>query len=325
MDVFPSFNKLPPEIRMMIWKYALHHEARFRLVLLCSRQVLALKYLCSPFLSANFESRSFARKFYRVKLAVFRIPTPGPSVAPVGGPNTHRQIVLDPRLMDEGYRRRTNYRRPDCGNVYVSPEFDTFMFDWAIFNELNIRGGINGLLHVSDGLPYAVCADVRTLIRATRPSYPEAVEYSQRATAELWETDVFTGFHAYQTCYIGAGVRLVGVLPWLVRYLWQTGDFMISDETRVWQWGERPVRRPGNSQEPSPSDRLITVLQPLQRERGSRVSAIIEIMDRELDISEERFRMIARDAGLGPLLLSALRRVILERARRRHRAILAAI
>ncbi|OTA53858.1 hypothetical protein K449DRAFT_204939 [Hypoxylon sp. EC38] len=327
MDVFPSFTNLPPELRRMIWTYALHHEARFRLVLLCNRQVLALKYLSSPFLSVNFESRRIALKFYRVKLDVHHIPIPGPSNTPLGGYDKYRRTMLGPGRMHEGLAERalamiqgigTNHRRPTSGSVYISPEYDTFMFDWSILNQLTIRGGLDGLVHVSDEVPYAACADIRNLIRATRPSYPEASEYSQRATAELWDTDVFTGFHAFQTCGIGAGIRLVGILPWLVRYLWRTGDFTISDEARVWEWGERPVWRPGNTQEPS--NEMITALQPLQRERRSKVSAIIEIMDQELDMSDERFRWIVRASGFGPLLLSAVQWIILERARRRSTA-----
>ncbi|KAI0838436.1 hypothetical protein F5Y06DRAFT_46689 [Hypoxylon sp. FL0890] len=318
MEVFPYFDALPTELQIMIWKLAIHHEACFRLVFLHRRQVLPRSYLCSPFLSVNRQSRHFALRFYRVKLSVSPLRLdPGGSSAP------RRLLPPLPRREDptDGtsgtVRRRTApYHGPGFGCIYVSPEFDTFMFDWSFFDHLWPDRRSYRPTQISADLPYSACADIRNLIRVTRPYYNNARSLTPEAVATVWHTDIFTGFHPFQTCHLGLGSTLLEILPWLVGYLWQTGDFMMTDETQPWEWIDKPItERPRNSQ-PAFTE-LETQLQQIPKNgRRSRISAIIMILDRRLNLTNSEFQKIARKASFGPSLVSALSMLVLERERR---------
>ncbi|KAI5859795.1 hypothetical protein GGS23DRAFT_614602, partial [Durotheca rogersii] len=61
------------ELRFETWEIALHHERRYRVILVRNGDIVPLKYLISPFLSVNRESRYFALKTYPLPVRV-RLP-----------------------------------------------------------------------------------------------------------------------------------------------------------------------------------------------------------------------------------------------------------
>ncbi|KAI6083076.1 hypothetical protein F4821DRAFT_281135 [Hypoxylon rubiginosum] len=128
-----KFSYLAPEIREMVWNAALYHEARSRFVIVhaCGRPYI-YKYLCSPFLSLNWESRQCALKFYSVKVNVACIESLGTEedcLKLLAGcdapwPTGYNSVNADPRL-----------RR---GVVYLSAEADNFIWDGLPGPEANI-------------------------------------------------------------------------------------------------------------------------------------------------------------------------------------------
>ncbi|KAI1108529.1 hypothetical protein F5Y14DRAFT_82461 [Nemania sp. NC0429] len=76
LAAFP-FNRLPAELRLEIWSFAIRADARRRRVVEQNLQVFpTLDLAASPFLSVNIESREAARAFYPVRLEVYyrRLP-----------------------------------------------------------------------------------------------------------------------------------------------------------------------------------------------------------------------------------------------------------
>ncbi|KAK8094968.1 hypothetical protein PG997_001653 [Apiospora hydei] len=74
MPTFTCFNKLPPELRHMVWNEALLEEVESRFVLVhrVSMKVLPHKKTNkSAILAANQESRGRALKFYDMQLEVW--------------------------------------------------------------------------------------------------------------------------------------------------------------------------------------------------------------------------------------------------------------
>ncbi|TGJ85396.1 hypothetical protein E0Z10_g3345 [Xylaria hypoxylon] len=98
---FP-FDRLPPELRLEIWDFAVLANARRRRVVEQNFQVYpTLDLVASPFFSVNTESRETARSFYPVRLEVYR------------------RIPRD-RAQSEDVSRPSDYK----GFVYLSPELD---------------------------------------------------------------------------------------------------------------------------------------------------------------------------------------------------------
>ncbi|KAK8112539.1 hypothetical protein PG984_013065 [Apiospora sp. TS-2023a] len=50
---FPYFSKLPPELQIEVWRYALLAESQDRVVLLHDTHVIPRPSLISPFLSVD--------------------------------------------------------------------------------------------------------------------------------------------------------------------------------------------------------------------------------------------------------------------------------
>lgn len=81
---FTCFSALPTEIRLQIWDEALHQETDRRLVLVRrhNRTIIPTKWIMSPFLIVNNESRERAKDFYSYVIDVYTIartigPFPG--------------------------------------------------------------------------------------------------------------------------------------------------------------------------------------------------------------------------------------------------------
>ncbi|KAI1262863.1 hypothetical protein F5Y18DRAFT_438671 [Xylariaceae sp. FL1019] len=78
-------TKLPTELRLNVWELALENEtsndSSNRLIILYQIRVIPTKNLISPLLSTTRESRRCALKYYNVKLAIYKVPTPQPNEA----------------------------------------------------------------------------------------------------------------------------------------------------------------------------------------------------------------------------------------------------
>ncbi|RYP03269.1 hypothetical protein DL764_005262 [Monosporascus ibericus] len=137
METFHHFTDLPIELRRMIWAEFLAYERkRRRLVLIdWSRCVRPKLELCSPLLSANAESRAFARDRYYTVALVLREASSGRSK----------------------------------GTVYVDPEHDIFLlmeeFHWNVYRERRTpSSAANSLLaekYITRRIPRRACARVR--------------------------------------------------------------------------------------------------------------------------------------------------------------------
>ncbi|KAI0831592.1 hypothetical protein F5Y06DRAFT_307732 [Hypoxylon sp. FL0890] len=108
---FSMFSKLPLEIRLQIWRMALHQETekRFVIVDVMERFVYPMRRLISPLLAVNTESRETAMAFFNLKLDVHRNPNPR---------KTHR---------GSKWARQRTATGPFAGNLYLSLKQDLFI------------------------------------------------------------------------------------------------------------------------------------------------------------------------------------------------------
>ncbi|KAF2971508.1 hypothetical protein GQX73_g2091 [Xylaria multiplex] len=101
MMPFP-FGRLPPELRLEIWDFAVWANARPRRVVEQNLQVYpTLDLVASPLFSVNSESREIALSFYPVRLEVYR---------------------RDPE--NEAQSEDTSRPPGSRGFIYLSPELD---------------------------------------------------------------------------------------------------------------------------------------------------------------------------------------------------------
>jgi hypothetical protein len=141
---FP-FDRLPPELRLEIWAFAVQSDAQRRLVIEQSFQVFpTLDLIASPLFSANTESREAAQSFYPVCLEVYRrtsfrpnpslyyhpipttptsTPTPTPTSTTPGNEPSPPQDDVAVASAARRQRRDVDYR----GVVYLSPELDNIV------------------------------------------------------------------------------------------------------------------------------------------------------------------------------------------------------
>lgn len=73
-ETFHLFPDLPKELRLQIWEQTMIEARPSRRILIYKRRVMPFKHLVSPLLLVNHESRTCARAFYNVKLAVHPVP-----------------------------------------------------------------------------------------------------------------------------------------------------------------------------------------------------------------------------------------------------------
>jgi hypothetical protein len=100
---FPQFSKLPPELRERIWTHALTHERILKVHVRQNRLELRERFAMSKLFIVNRESRSVAKRFYRVHILCI-------------------------------YVHMTSYRE---GIFYFNPELDIiYIFEWWYFPEL---------------------------------------------------------------------------------------------------------------------------------------------------------------------------------------------
>ncbi|KAI0380639.1 hypothetical protein F5Y04DRAFT_281665 [Hypomontagnella monticulosa] len=117
---FP-FNKLPPELRFLIWNQALVQESSERLVLLDLHppSIYPFKSLVSRILAVNAESRRCALNFYETSLSVYRLKRKGVEWEDVFTKNIYLEIITRP----------TNSR----GKLYLSSKHDLFMSGLTVY------------------------------------------------------------------------------------------------------------------------------------------------------------------------------------------------
>ncbi|KAI0913592.1 hypothetical protein F4824DRAFT_459290 [Ustulina deusta] len=100
--MFSPFERLPAELRLEIWGFAVSATARRRRVAEQNFQVFpTLDLVAPPFFSVNTESREAARSFYPVRLEVYR-------------------WIPQNKAQSEDTSRPPDYK----GFVYLSPELD---------------------------------------------------------------------------------------------------------------------------------------------------------------------------------------------------------
>ncbi|KAI0834327.1 hypothetical protein F5Y06DRAFT_306777 [Hypoxylon sp. FL0890] len=110
---FP-FDKLPVEIRLLMWEEALLEESSGRLIILdhSTHRVLPFKSLVSPMLTINKESRSCALNFFTIKLTVCKLPGPNHPTINVKGSFDFNEVNEAPNS-----KKR----------LYLSSQHDTFI------------------------------------------------------------------------------------------------------------------------------------------------------------------------------------------------------
>ncbi|KAI2616143.1 hypothetical protein GGS26DRAFT_597045 [Hypomontagnella submonticulosa] len=122
MPSFP-FNKLPPELRSIVWNEALLQESSERLVLLDLQPpvIFPFKSLASPLLSVNTESRYYAVRFYDFTLPVYSLENDKYIC--------WRDISRKRRCLDAIVRTTK-----DKGKLYLSPKYDIFMAGLSVMS-----------------------------------------------------------------------------------------------------------------------------------------------------------------------------------------------
>lgn len=218
-----SFNidQLPPELRTIIWRYALLDEARSRFVFLEQLRVFLRKYLCSPFLSVNHESRCLAQEFYSVKLNVFF-------------DHDLSRLSNEPRAFSIAKRIETDDNTSMEGFVYVSPEFDTFLLG-------NVHCHVNGRgwLQLVEEFPKEACANVQNLAKADLSDSMNS--YNEIQVRWEWGTNVFTGCQTHRSlCFGFKNYEMGPIIPYLIELLRESKNFELADQFQEWDWGHDP-------------------------------------------------------------------------------------
>ncbi|KAI1264782.1 hypothetical protein F5Y18DRAFT_388393 [Xylariaceae sp. FL1019] len=231
MESFPLFSKLPVELRLLIWEFALHREAEGRVVVLQDNRVLPFKSLISPLLKLNVECREFAlKRFYTLKLDVYAVDSFSFII---------RWFELGESTSwtrDELFHNIEEDAVPE-GTIYVSPDYDKFMISGeGRFEPLPMSGLYHGnsveeyyvaikdefeISHVSGHLCGAQ-PSFRNLVvvqlfglqedsESFEPGstyYEEFMEvykkhvYTEREVEKLWQIQTFSGIQNYWQMWV---------------------------------------------------------------------------------------------------------------------------
>ncbi|KAI4859802.1 hypothetical protein F4820DRAFT_453521 [Hypoxylon rubiginosum] len=238
-----NLNDLPPELRAIIWDFAIYHEARSRIILIEEQKILPYKYLCSPFLSVNSESRHFARKLYSVGIGVSNIKIPRGLL---------RDFRCDYHLLRDRVSllvrgdltslpmRMQKYHSLTRGVIYISPETDNFIlgnfvteYVPMISSNLRCLDGEDELQHdivlrVADKLPLEVCAQVQNL------SHPIPSMWRIQIGALSCQARFFTGVQGYKVIRISKHYvefdAVIYDVPFIVKSLCQYESTALIDE-----------------------------------------------------------------------------------------------
>ncbi|KAK7912005.1 hypothetical protein PG985_014486 [Apiospora marii] len=113
---FTRFSDLPPELQVIVWKFALLAESQDRVVLLHrTNYIIPQRHLISPFLRTCSISRDEALRFYTVALEVKEFPL---LPQPIPLDNAERKVQ---------YGLTRMHMLPRRGNIYLNPNHDTFI------------------------------------------------------------------------------------------------------------------------------------------------------------------------------------------------------
>ncbi len=167
---FELFSKLPAELRLVIWTWALIGEAGDRLVFLekNSLRIIQPGHLVSPLLSVSRESRGQAMAFYEVRLEVCQLPewVFNPFHSFLGG---HGRLTQD--AVDEALTVQRS-PQPVLGAFYISAVRDVF-------------------LRISLYYPDGQYIGLSKCDRLASPPLPEGVHNGIRRLARVREEDPF--------------------------------------------------------------------------------------------------------------------------------------
>ncbi|KAK8045879.1 hypothetical protein PG996_013943 [Apiospora saccharicola] len=175
---------LPPELRELIWQAALEVEARSRVVPLEGASVIPRKQLASPLLSACSESRSYALRFYSLRLAVYEFPkvTCDRSIYFMPGDKKSAKSEIASRLVNMPTQQK------QVGILYLNPRYDTFLrgpdfTDYFLHithwpHTLRQRQQQQSITYVSARMDQAARYSVRNLVFAEAP--PQETLTSQK-------------------------------------------------------------------------------------------------------------------------------------------------
>ncbi|KAK7964383.1 hypothetical protein PG996_007926 [Apiospora saccharicola] len=233
---FPYFSKLPLELRIEIWRYALLAESQDRVVLLHDTHVIPRPSLINPLLAVDRTSRKEALRFYPVALKVVDLPK---FVAPLYFKPTTSVLCSMARQarMLMAFERRLDDLVPVSrseGTIYLNPTHDTFIVGLD-FAPLYAK---RSLTHFGSGSrsdrrvptrPIAESLDLETTCREIRkvvlaewdghgdyhPSMEAntITEYAGALAERLWDRATFSGCTTFQHLWLGDHTEEWGMPP----------------------------------------------------------------------------------------------------------------
>ncbi|KAI0860384.1 hypothetical protein F4860DRAFT_479656 [Xylaria cubensis] len=118
---FPLFPKLPPELRILVWEMSIleYHQDRLVQIDEYSKSIICTQYMqylaCSPHFHATWESRKVATDLYPI-----RLPVP------------HMVYTDKSRRVVEDYDDTDSSKYPPQGAIYVSGDYDIFVFNYRL-------------------------------------------------------------------------------------------------------------------------------------------------------------------------------------------------
>ncbi|KAK8037642.1 hypothetical protein PG991_000988 [Apiospora marii] len=127
---FRFFQRLPPELRMMIWGYALDLEKEHKEVYLNPRGVGPSNCFISPLLLVNWESRVVALRRYPDAHPVYRHLDPGSTPVPVGVVrfNHSDDVLYLHRDFSARFSRLGSYHTPNRTDNILVPSLDAWLY-----------------------------------------------------------------------------------------------------------------------------------------------------------------------------------------------------
>ncbi|KAI1385866.1 uncharacterized protein F4822DRAFT_445730 [Hypoxylon trugodes] len=267
---FTKFNLLPAEIRLKIWKYALHNDARHRIVLMDKQRVVPYAYLCSPLLEACYEGREVAKEFYNIRVPVYHVAEKGsesrlnsylprgygPPLFPPRGRATEQEQVrqrLDRHFSNMAHEHTRVYEAfsTSKGFVYVNLEHDTFMLGEFLNDQMleywweqgiasgeitsPPRGAKKISRYISSAMDFDDCARIRKIIRVTYNSRGKQAVYCPLGDADLyWHKHIFQGFETYKTFACPDPLALLQFTPKIVEFQQKTDKVVLYERTAEW-------------------------------------------------------------------------------------------
>ncbi|KAI3323657.1 hypothetical protein HD806DRAFT_495178 [Xylariaceae sp. AK1471] len=209
MSMFFPFDRLPTELRLEIWAFAVQSDARRRLVIEQNFQVFpTLDLVASPFFSVNIESREAVRSFYPIRLEVFRRSTPRPN--PSLNYNYNNPTAAAASENENGPQQSQRPAEDYRGVVYLSPALDTMVSvhprtELLGLNDMNFFGNFR---------------DPATELVVDRSERSKTTAWRHRSTPMSEETRRLFRRYPNRWCLLRHASRRLRVHDWLEVHDW---------------------------------------------------------------------------------------------------------